>query len=57
MTRNYDKLKTLLIELFRLDQSNLDLKPEMQRRNILFQEEDGESYVGRMLEDGKQKRQ
>ena len=24
-------------------------KPEMQRRNILFQEEDGGSYVGRML--------
>ena len=24
MTRNYDKLKTLLIELFQLDQTDLD---------------------------------
>ncbi len=24
-------------------------KPEMQRRNILFQEEDGDRYVGWML--------
>lgn len=72
MTRNDEKLKNLLRELFQLDQPNdpaIQLesyivantpsatmrqlwgkqKEEIEANNVLFQEEDKDDYIGRML--------